>query len=156
MEDSIAFYKKTTIVLLVLLLGTLGVLIIKSFPKKSTDTRKEIVLLPKERDLVLDEMRILLKSLSDISSSLGKNDFPAVGIIAKATGMARLEALPPEIGKKLPKEVVNMAVVLHKGFDELAEIARENKDSQLVNKKIGEIIHTCVACHAIYKFSAED
>jgi hypothetical protein len=159
MDTSPGFYKKSTITLLVLLLISLGVLakfVIKGFSKKTTDSRKEVVLLPEERDLVLSEMRILLKSLADISNDLSQNDFAAIGITAKATGMARLESLPKEIAKKLPPELLNMAVEVHKGFDELADMVKDSKDSQMVNKKIGQITQSCVACHAIYKISAEE
>jgi len=159
MENTIEFYKKTTIILFVLLLITTGLLtkfVIKGFTKKTTDNRKEIVLLPEERDVVLNEMRILLKSVSDISNSLSQNNFQEIGLTARATGTARLRLISPALMKKLPPELGNMALLVHKGFDELADMVKDNKDPQLVNKKIGEITQTCVACHSIYKISAED
>jgi hypothetical protein len=158
MDTSPGFYKKSMIVFLVLWLVTLGVLakILIKGKKPSADNRKEVVLLPGERDLVLSEMRILLKSLGDISNGLSQNDFAVIGITAKATGTARLESLPKEIAKKLPPELLNMAVEVHKGFDELADMVKDSKDSQMVNKKIGQITQSCVACHAIYKISAEE
>jgi hypothetical protein len=153
-----SFYKKSTIILLVLWIITIGVLakfFIEGFIRPSTDNRQEVVLQPTERDLVLGEMRTLLQSLNGILIGLSENDFEMIETSARSAGMAMAADVNPALMGKLPLDFKNMGMGVHKEFDTLADLVKGKKDSQLVIKKIGEITQSCVACHAVYRLSLE-
>jgi len=158
MELGRDFYKKSTIFLLVLWLITIGILakfFIEGFIRPSTDNRQEVLLQPTERDLVLGEMRTLLQSLNGILIGLSENDFEMIETSARAAGMTMAADVNPALMGKLPIAFKNMGIGVHKEFDKLADLVKENKDTQLVIKRIGEITQSCVACHAVYRLSLE-
>jgi hypothetical protein len=138
-------WKKMTIALLILWLGTIGYTgyKIKYGNAVIVDKRMEINLKPEERELVLEEMRILLKGLKGIIKGLSEDNFKVVEISARGNGMAMAQDINPALISKLPLTFKKMGMKVHKEFDELANKVH-GMDQKTILKKVDNIMSYCV------------
>jgi len=142
--------------ILLLLVGAMGyTFMIKGETITASDGRSAIVLAEGERDLVLNEMRAFLKAVQGIISAVDKNDMAEVAKQAKSVGFAAQEGVPASLMKKLPMEFKKLGLGTHKAFDQLAMDATDLGDKGQALKQLGELMHRCVACHAVYRIDPE-
>ena len=78
-----------------------------------------MLLAPIERDIVRQEMRTMLRSLSFILQGLAVSDLEMVEQAARVSGNAA--AIAPELAKKLPTHCVELDTKVHTRFDQLAD-----------------------------------
>ena len=145
-----------SIIIWILTLGSWVFYFISGSTVKSTDSRTEIVLNTKQRDLILYEMRTLLESVNHIIDGVAEEDYAKVQANAKRAGMQLSEEINPVFMNKLPLSFKQLGVKVHKNFDNLAESIGEKPDPKMVLKKIGAITSSCVACHSTYKLTVKD
>ena len=120
----------------------------------ASDGRAEITLSAADRDLVLAEMRGFLVSVQGITDALTRDDMQAVASHARAVGLAAMGQVPASLMQALPLEFKQLGRSVHAGFDQLALDAEQMGDSAQGLKQLGDILGTCVACHATYRISA--
>lgn len=114
------------------------------------DKRIEITLNGEDRELVLKEMRLLLKGLRGIIGGLADNDFKVVQKSAKGIGMEMAADINPSLMSKLPISFKKMGIGVHEAFDQLASEVYQ-MDQKKVLKRVDKIMSSCLACHETYK-----
>lgn len=115
-----------------------------------TDTRRQVSLMPAERDAVLAEMRTMLGSISAVLHGVTANDHQAIEKAARASGMAM--AVDPTLEQKLPQQFLEMGMATHKKFDQLSDLGRTRAPADQVIRSLADVTTSCVACHAMYRF----
>jgi hypothetical protein len=114
------------------------------------DKRIEITLNGEDRELVLQEMRLLLKGLKGIIGGLADNDFKIVQESSKSIGMEMAADINPSLMSKLPISFKKMGIGVHEAFDQLASEVYQMNEKQVL-KKVDKIMSSCLACHETYK-----
>ena len=114
------------------------------------DKRMQISLAPEERELVLGEMRLLLKGVKGIINGLSQDDFKVVEASASGVGMAMAQDVNPALMAKLPMTFKKMGMGVHQSFDDLAVKVPSLNQKQILTE-VDRIMTTCVACHGTFK-----
>ena len=85
-------------------MGAIVTLFVQGHTRPGSDGRTEILLAPVERDMVLAEMRQLLKAVHGVVTALGEPDqnFKTAETAARAAGMQMAAEVNPAIMLKLP------------------------------------------------------
>ena len=117
----------------------------------ASDGRQALLLEPGERDLVLGEMRLFLKTVQQIIQGVNDDDLHIVVNAAKQVGAAAQKGVPASLIKKLPLEFKKLGFDTHSQFDQLALDAEEFSDTQLVLEQLSALMTNCVACHELYR-----
>ena len=135
-----------------------GWFFVKGWTVKGTDGRMEISLAPSERDLILGEMRQLLRSVHGVVTGLSDADREAGRKVAeqaaRAGGMGMAEDMTPAIMLKLPLALKQMGMSVHRDFDGLADgIARGESDAEIL-QRLSSITTRCTTCHEMYRLTA--
>jgi hypothetical protein len=115
------------------------------------DQRPYLILLPEERDLVLQEMRSFLYVIQTIADALGRDDMKAVADAARTMGSGAANEIPPHVVAKLPDDFKQLAGVVHTTFDIIALDAESLGDAKHTLSQLGDMLKTCNACHAMYQ-----
>ncbi|HMU55831.1 MAG TPA: hypothetical protein PKA61_12545 [Nitrospira sp.] len=130
---------------------------VMGWTKPGTDGRTEIVLAAGERDLVLGEMRQLLKAVHGIVSGLGGQDQPAdrqrMEQAARAAGMGMAADVNPALMAKLPLAFKQMGMSIHRDMDALADAVVQKESSQEILRRLSSMTARCTACHDMFRFS---
>lgn len=130
---------------------------VMGWTKPGTDGRTEIVLAAGERDLVLGEMRQLLKAVHGIVSGLGGQDQPAdrqrMEQAARAAGMGMAADVNPALMAKLPLAFKQMGMSIHRDMDALADAVVRKESSQEILRRLSSMTARCTACHDMFRFS---
>ena len=130
---------------------------VMGWTKPGTDGRTEIVLAAGERDLVLGEIRQLLKALHGIVSGLGGQDQPAdrqqMEQAARAAGMGMAADVNPALMAKLPLAFKQMGMSIHRDMDALADAVVQKESSQEILRRLSSMTARCTTCHDIFRFS---
>jgi hypothetical protein len=116
-----------------------------------TDGRTAIVLQPRERELVLAEMRGLLAATQGILEGASQGDMPRIIESARAAGMAGTAEVNPALMAKLPLEFKALGMSVHHEMDEIAKAAGERKPAAELLKMTSDTLAKCVACHAAWQ-----
>jgi len=116
------------------------------------DKRIEISLKAEERELVLGEMRLLLKGVKGIINGLSQDDFKIVETSASGVGMAMAQDVNPALMAKLPMTFKKMGMGVHENFDQLAAKVPTMNQKQILGE-VDRIMTTCVACHEMFKIN---
>ncbi len=119
----------------------------------SDDGRVEIQVNKDERNALLLEMRTWLQSSQSILAAVSDEDFAAVSKIAKAAGMVVEDATPAAMFRKIPLEMKKLGFDTRKQFDDIAADAEKLKSSKHTIAQLSAAMNSCIACHAIYRFS---
>jgi hypothetical protein len=132
-----------------------GWIFVKGWTAPGMDGRTEIVLTPVERDLVLREMRDLLKAVHGVVT--GVSD-PAQGMkeaerAARAAGMSMAADVDPAIMLKLPLPFKQMGMSVHKDMDALADAIVQKEEPGKLLGRVSSITARCTTCHDLYRFS---
>lgn len=143
-------WKKLTFILasaLVAVVLTFGYFFVNGIYSKSTDNRRLIPLSPAEKDLVLGEMRTMLKAVNGIVDALAKGDMTKAAEAAGSAGMAMAVDVNPVLMAKLPLDFKELGMGTHAQFDDLAAQIKSGAKQEIVLQRLSGITSRCIACH---------
>lgn len=123
-------------------------------PPVAADARVVLPLTPEERAMVLEEMRMFLAGVQQITGALGREDMPAVAEVARGLGQQMVHEVPPALRAKLPQEFRQLGFSVHRDFDQIALDADTLKDASHGLSQLSSTLQTCVACHAGYQIQS--
>lgn len=133
-----------------------GWFFVKGWTVKGTDGRMEISLAPSERDLILGEMRQLLKAVHGVVTGVAGQDQAAdrqqIEQAARAAGMAMAVDVNPAIMAKLPLSFKQMGMSIHRDMDALADAVANKETSQQILQRLSNMTARCTTCHDMYRF----
>ena len=144
-----------TLVLWMITVGVMVGLFVQGHTRPGTDGRTEIILAPAERDLVLEEMRQLLKAVHGVVTVLGSSEqnLKAAEGSARAAGMAMAADVSPAIMLKLPLAFKQMGMSVHKDMDHLADGIAQGESSVQILNRLSSMTARCTTCHDMYRFA---
>ena len=144
------------VALWVVLLVVTGWFFVKGWTTKGSDGRTEILLAPVERDLILAEMRQLLKAVHAVVTGVAGPDQPAdrqqIEQAARAAGMGMAVDVNPAIMAKLPLPFKQMGMSIHHDMDGLADAIIQKESSQQILQRLSSMTARCTTCHDLYRF----
>ena len=150
---------RITLGLWILTIGVGGWFFVQGWTAQGIDGRTHIVLAPVERDLILGEMRLLLKAVHGVVTGLaGQNqaaDRTQMEQAARSAGMHMAEDVNPVLMAKLPLPFKQMGMSIHKDMDALADAIANKETSQQILQRLSNMMARCTTCHDVYRFSAE-
>ena len=148
-----------TLGLWVVTIGVAGWFFVQGWTTESRDGRTQIVLASTERDLILGEMRMLLKAVHGVVTGLAGQDQAAdrtqMEQAARSAGMHMAEDVNPALMAKLPFPFKQMGMSIHKDMDALADAIVKKETPQQILQRLSNMTARCTACHDMYRFSAE-
>jgi cytochrome c556 len=144
------------LIAMLLWLMTLAVgawLFVRGWTRPGSDGRTEILLAPAERDQILAEMRLLLKTVDGILRGLGdaEIDRRVLAMIAREAGMGMAADVEPTIMAKLPLPFKQLGMSIHKDMDALADAIAEGATTQEIVRRLSDMTARCTACHEMYR-----
>ena len=144
-----------TAVLWMVTVGVIVALFVQGHTRPGADGRTEILLAPAERDLILTEMRQLLKSVHGVVTVLGSPDqnLKAAEAAARSAGMAMAADVNPAVMLKLPLPFKQMGMSIHKDMDHLADGIAQGASSVQILNRLSSMTARCTACHDMYRFA---
>lgn len=146
----------TAIVLWVIGAAVVGWIFVKGWTPPGADGRTEIVLAPVERDLILGEMRELLKAVHGVVTGLSDpaRDMKDAERAARAAGMSMAADVNPAIMMKLPLPFKQMGMSVHEDMDRLADAIAHKEEPAKLLSRVSSITARCTTCHDLYRLSA--
>jgi hypothetical protein len=140
-------------------IGVAGWFFVQGRTTQGTDGRTHIVLAPSERDLILGEMRMLLKAVHGVVTGLAGQDQAAdrtqIEQAARSAGMGMAADVNPALMAKLPLPFKQMGMSIHKDMDALADAIVQKETPQQILQRLSSMTARCATCHDLYRFSAE-
>jgi hypothetical protein len=126
-------------------------------PSTAQDAREPAVRTAAERDFILGQMRLFLRSTQAITTALAKNDLQTVVDEANARGRkgTPLSEIPAGMKAKESPAWTAMMGGARAGFDDIAKAAQEGAPPISLVGMLGETMRTCVACHQSYRLVTE-
>jgi hypothetical protein len=115
------------------------------------DDRVVLELTEAERALVLEEMRLFLGGIGQLSGALGRQDMAAATEAARAMGQKLAHEVPPALRAKLPQDFRQLGASVHREFDQIALDADSLGDVSHSLSQLSATLQKCVACHAAYQ-----
>ena len=146
------------LLLWVMTMGLMIALFVHGHTRPGTDGRTEIILSsPAERDLVLAEMRHLLKAVHGVVTVLSdpEQNFKAAEATARAVGMDMAADINPAIMLKLPLAFKQMGMSIHKDMDKLADGIAQGESSVQILNRLSSMTARCTTCHDMYRFATK-
>jgi hypothetical protein len=145
------------LLLWVVTMGLMVALFVHGHTRPGADGRTEIVLSPAERDLVLAEMRHLLKAVHGVVTVLSdpEQNFKAAEATARAVGMHMAADFNPAIMVKLPLAFKQMGMSIHKDMDHLADGIAQGESSVQILNRLSSMTARCTTCHDMYRFATK-
>jgi hypothetical protein len=144
------------VVLWVVTVTGAGWFFVKGWTTKGADGRMEILLAPNERDLILGEMRQLLKAVHGVVTGVAGQDQPAdrqqIEQAARAAGMGMAVDVNPAIMAKLPLPFKQMGMSIHRDMDALADAIAQKETPQQILQRLSSMTARCTTCHDLYRF----
>ncbi len=145
-----------TLLLAVMVAGMGYFFLIKGNSFVGEDGRTTIVLSEIEKASVLGEMRTLLEGVQIITGALAVNDLAAVAEAASSRGMVMANSDSPDLLAKLPLEVKTLGLGAHAAFDNLAAMANDGVEANILLGELSDMMSSCVACHQQYRIAIEN
>ncbi len=145
-----------TLLLAVMVAGMGYFFLIKGNTFVGEDGRTTIVLSEIEKASVLGEMRDLLEGVQIITGALAVNDLAAVAEAASSRGMVMANSDSPDLLAKLPLEVKTLGLGAHAAFDNLAAMANDGVEANILLGELSDMMSSCVACHQQYRIAIEN
>lgn len=150
---------RITLGLWILTIGVAGWLFVRGWTTQGTDERKDIVLAPTERDLILSEMRLLLKAVHGVVTGLASQDQEAdrtqIEQAARSAGMDMAADVNLVLMAKLPLPFKQMGLSIHQDMDALADAIVQKETPQQILQRLSSMTARCTACHDVYRLSTE-
>ena len=148
-----------TLGLWIITIGVAGWLFVQGWTTPGTDGRMQVVLAPIERDLILGEMRMLLKAVHGLVTGLAgqdqETDRTQMEQAARSAGMAMAADVNPTLMAKLPLPFKQMGMSIHKDMDALADAIVQKETPQQILQRLSSMTARCTTCHDLYRFSIE-
>lgn len=121
------------------------------------DQREQVFRTEVEKAFILDQMRLLLNSITEIEEGLGTGDSDKVAREAAARGRRANMTLarPPSLAAKESEAWKAMFLSVRMGFDKVAEQAQAHAPAATINKTLSDTMRNCVACHQTYRIDLE-
>lgn len=141
----------------VMMVTGIGWFFVKGWTVAGSDGRTEIRLAASERDLILGEMRQLLKTVDQVIRGLGETppDRHTMERAARAAGMGMAEDVNPALMAKLPLPFKQMGMSIHRDMDALADAVSQQETPQQILKRLSDMTARCTTCHDVYRLSAQ-
>jgi hypothetical protein len=140
-------------------IGVAGWFFVRGWTTEGTDGRTQIVLASTERDLILGEMRMLLKAVHGVVTGLAgqgqEADRTQIEQAARSAGMHMAEDVNPALMAKLPLPFKQMGMSIHHDMDLLADAIAQKEPQQQILQRLSNMTARCTACHDMYRFSTE-
>ena len=140
-------------------IGVAGWLFVQGWTTPGTDGRMQILLAPAERDLILGEMRMLLKAVHGVVTGLAGQDPEAdrtqIEQAARSAGMAMAADVNPALMAKLPLPFKQMGMSIHRDMDALADGIVQKETSQQILERLSNMTARCTACHDMYRIGVD-
>jgi hypothetical protein len=150
---------RITLGLWIVTIGVAGWFFVQGWTTQGRDGRVQIVLAPTERDLILGEMRMLLKAVHGVVTGLAVQNQEADRVrieqAARSAGMAMAADVNPALMAKLPLPFKQMGMSIHKDMDALADAIVQKETPQQILQRLSSMTARCTTCHDLYRFSAE-
>jgi cytochrome c556 len=150
---------RITLGLWIVTIGVAGWFFVQGWTTQGTDGRMQISLAPTERDLILGEMRMLLKAVHGVVTGLAGQDLDAARTqmeqAARSAGMHMAEDVNPALMAKLPLPFKQMGMSIHRDMDALADGIVQKETPQQILQRLSGMTARCTTCHDMYRFSAE-
>lgn len=150
---------RITLGLWIVTIGVAGWFFVQGWTTQGTDGRMQVSLAPTERDLILGEMRMLLKSVHGVVTGLAGQDLEAARTqmeqAARSAGMHMAEDVNPTLMAKLPLPFKQMGMSIHRDMDALADGIVQKETPQQILQRLSGMTARCTTCHDMYRFSAE-
>jgi len=115
------------------------------------DGRAVLELSPGERAMILEEMRMFLGGVQQMTGALARQDMAAAAEAASGLGQKMVHEVPPALRAKLPPEFRQLGFSVHRDFDQMALDAAALKDVGHTLNQLSATLQKCVACHATYQ-----
>ena len=148
-----------TLGLLVVTIVAGGWFFVRGWTVPGTDGRMQIVLAPAERDLILGEMRMLLKAVHGVVTGLGGQDQAAdrtqIEQAARSAGMGMAADVNPALMAKLPLPFKQIGMSIHKDMDALADAVVQKETPQQILQRLSSMTARCTTCHDMYRFGVD-
>jgi hypothetical protein len=136
-----------------------GWFFVQGWTTPGKDGRMQIVLAPTERDLILGEMRMLLKAVHGVVTGLAGQDQGAdrtqIEQAARSAGMGMAADVNPALMAKLPLPFKQMGMSVHKDMDALADAVVQKETPRQILQRLSSMTARCTTCHDLYQFSVE-
>ncbi len=142
-----------SIVLWVATIATFGIYFVRGNTAPGSDSRTAVILAPAERDLILREMRGFLSGVHDILDGLNKNDMKQVASAARRIGMQSAVDVNPALMTKLPLQLKQLGVSVHRDMDDLAAAAESGTPGPELQTRLTNTLTKCVACHSAWQLT---
>jgi cytochrome c556 len=143
----------------IMTIAVAGWFFVRGWTTEGTDGRTQIVLASAERDLILGEMRMLLKAVHGVVTGLAGQDQAAdrtqMEQAARSAGMHMAADVNPALMAKLPLPFKQMGMSIHKDMDALADAIVNKETPQQILQRLSSLTQRCTACHDVYRSSAE-
>jgi cytochrome c556 len=150
---------RITLGLWIVTIAVAGWFFVQGVTTQGTDGRTQIALVPAERDLILGEMRMLLKAIHGVVAGLAGQDQEAgrtqMEQAARSAGMHMAEDVNPALMTKLPLPFKQMGMSIHHDMDVLADAIAQKETQQQILQRLSNMTARCTACHDMYRFSTE-
>ena len=136
----------------------LGWLFVMGWTTPGTDGRTGIILAPSERDLILAEMRDLLKGVNGVLTGLGDSEEKREQAeqAARSVGMSMAADVSPTLMAKLPLAFKQMGMSVHRDMDGLADGIVAGEPLPKILSRLSSITTRCTTCHDMYQFIADN
>ena len=121
---------------------------------QGSDGRTAIELSTGERDLVLSEMRTMLMAVQGITQGLAQEDKQRIAAAARQAGSAAAADVNPVLMTKLPMDFKKLGMSMHGDMDALAAAAEQGEDKVALERRLGELLNKCTACHSAWQLKA--
>jgi hypothetical protein len=148
-----------TLGLWILTIGIAGWLFVQGWTTQGADGRMQIVLAPAERNLILSEMRMLLKAVHGVVTGLAGQDLEAdrtqIEQASRAAGMGMAADVNPVLMAKLPLPFKQMGLSIHQDMDALADAIVQKETPQQILQRLSSMTARCATCHDLYRLSTE-
>lgn len=130
---------------------------VSGMTRPGADGRTEIRLAASERDLILGEMRQLLKAVDGVIRGLGASqpDVAAMEAAARGAGMGMAADVNPAIMVKLPLPFKQMGMSIHRDMDALADAIVQKETPQQILQRVSSMTARCTTCHDLYRFGVD-
>lgn len=115
------------------------------------DARTAIVVPATARAMLLEEMRVMLGSLSRFLTGASTGDTAMMRSAAEAAGLKAAVDVNPEVSRLLPAEFLEIGEGTHVAFDSLATLASQGARQDVLLGRLSGILGRCVSCHSTYR-----
>ena len=150
---------RITLGLWIMTIVVAGWFFVQGWTTPGTDGRMQVVLAPAERDLVLGEMRMLLKAVHGVVTGLAGQDQEAdrtqMEQAARSAGMGMAADVNPALMAKLPLPFKQMGISIHRDMDALADAIVQKETSQQILQRLSSMTARCTMCHDMYRFGVD-